>query len=56
MTSIECARFGTGQFRSVVKADPELERGDFMIETSQTHLDGRVRSQLDAIGRTLFDE
>jgi len=40
----------------VVKADPELERGDFMIETNQTHLDGRVRSQLDAIGRTLFDE
>jgi len=39
-----------------VKEDPALERGDFLIETGQTHLDGRLSSQIDAISRTLFDE
>ena len=39
-----------------VKEDPALERGDFLIETGQTHLDGRLGSQIDAISRTLFDE
>jgi len=39
-----------------VKEDPALERGDFLIETGQTHLDGRVSSQIDAIGKALFDE
>src|SRR5262249_27518479 len=39
-----------------VKDDAALERGDFLIETAQTHLDGRVNSQVDAIGRALFDE
>jgi flagellar assembly protein FliH len=36
--------------------DAALERGDFVIETGQTHLDGRVSSQIDAIGRALFEE
>jgi flagellar assembly protein FliH len=40
----------------VVKDDASLERGDFIIDTAQTHLDGRVTSQIDAIGRVLFDE
>jgi flagellar assembly protein FliH len=39
-----------------VKDDPALERGDFVIETAQTHLDGKVSSQIDAIGRALLDE
>jgi len=39
-----------------IKEDPALERGDYTIETGQTHLDGRVASQIDAIGRALFDE
>jgi flagellar biosynthesis/type III secretory pathway protein FliH len=39
-----------------VKDDATLERGDFVIDTAQTHLDGRVSSQIDAISRALFDE
>jgi flagellar assembly protein FliH len=39
-----------------VKDDPALDRGDFQIETGQTHVDGRVSSQIDAIGRALLDE
>jgi flagellar assembly protein FliH len=40
----------------MVTEDPTLERGDFMIETSQTHLDGRISSQIETIGRALLDE
>jgi flagellar assembly protein FliH len=40
----------------IVKDDPELERGDFLIDTGQTHFDGRVSSEIDAIGRMLFDD
>jgi flagellar assembly protein FliH len=40
----------------VVKDDATLERGDFVVETGQTFLDGRVSSQIDAIGKALFDE
>jgi flagellar assembly protein FliH len=39
-----------------VKEDPALERGDYVIETGQTHLDGRISSQIDTIGRVLLDE
>jgi flagellar assembly protein FliH len=39
-----------------VKDDATLERGDFVIDTAQTHLDGRVASQVETIGRALFDE
>src|SRR5205085_3359197 len=39
-----------------VKDDATLERGDFVIETGQTFLDGKVSSQIDTIGRALFDE
>jgi flagellar biosynthesis/type III secretory pathway protein FliH len=39
-----------------VKDDPMLERGDFLIETAQTHLDGRLSTQIDTIGRALLDE
>lgn len=39
-----------------VKDDATLERGDFVIDTAQTHLDGRIGSQVEAISRALFDE
>jgi len=39
----------------VVKEDPSLERGDFMLDTNQTHVDGRIASQIDTIGRALLD-
>ena len=39
-----------------VKEDPSLERGDFILDTGQTHLDARVFSQIETIGRALFDE
>jgi flagellar assembly protein FliH len=39
-----------------VKEDPTLERGDFVIDTGQTHLDGRVTSQMDTIARALLEE
>ena len=39
-----------------VKDDATLERGDFVIDSAQTHLDGRVGSQIDAISRSLFEE
>jgi flagellar assembly protein FliH len=39
-----------------VKKDAALERGDFVIDTVETHLDGRISSQIDAVGRALFDE
>ncbi len=40
----------------VVKDDAALERGDFAIDTGQTHLDGRVASQIEALGRLMLDE
>jgi len=39
-----------------VKDDATLERGDFVVDTAQTHLDGRVASQIETIGRVLLDE
>jgi flagellar assembly protein FliH len=39
-----------------VKEDSALERGDFMLDTAQTHLDGRLSSQIETIGRALLHE
>lgn len=39
-----------------LKEDPSLERGDFILDTTQTHVDGRVASQIETIGRALLDE
>jgi len=39
-----------------VKLDAALERGDFVVETGQTFLDGKASSQIDTIARALFDE
>jgi flagellar assembly protein FliH len=40
----------------VVKDDVTLERGDFMVDTAQTHLDGRISSQVETLGRLMLDE
>ena len=39
----------------VVREDPSLDRGDFMLDSAQTHVDGRIASQIDSIGRALLD-
>ena len=39
-----------------VKDDATLERGDFVVETGQTFLDGRLSSQIESFGKVLFDE
>ena len=39
-----------------VKEDGSLERGDFILDSVETHLDGRIASQVEAVGRALFDE
>jgi flagellar assembly protein FliH len=39
-----------------VKEDPALERGDFMLDSIETHIDGRISSQVEAVSRALFDE
>ncbi|HLQ77526.1 MAG TPA: FliH/SctL family protein, partial [Terriglobia bacterium] len=39
-----------------VKEDPSLERGDFILDSVQTHLDGRISSQVEAVGRAILDE
>jgi len=36
--------------------DPILERGDFLIDTGNTHLDGRLQSQVDTLGRAMLAE
>ena len=39
-----------------VKEDSSLERGDFIVDTAQTHVDGHISSQIDAVSRALFDD
>jgi flagellar assembly protein FliH len=57
-SDLERVRAAIGQMNPAVtvKDDTSLERGDFVIETGQTHLDGRVANQIDTIGRALLDE
>ena len=50
------AMAGSAGSSIAVKEDPALERGDFVVDTVQTHIDGRLSSQLEAIGHALFDE
>ncbi len=47
---------GTVNPAVTVKEDATLERGDFIIDTAQTHVDARVSTQIALIGRALFDE
>ncbi len=39
-----------------VVPEPTLERGDFLIDTSKTHLDGRMMSRINGIGRVLLEQ
>jgi flagellar assembly protein FliH len=39
-----------------VVEEHSLERGDFMIDTGQTLLDGRILSQVDSLGRAMLEE
>ena len=39
-----------------VEEAAELERGDFILDTSKTHLDGRMMTRISQIGRTLLEE
>jgi flagellar assembly protein FliH len=39
-----------------VQADPSIKQGDFMIDTSQTHLDGRISTQLEEVERGLLED
>jgi len=40
---------------SVVE-DGTLDRGDFMIDTAQSHLDGRIISQIETLSRAMLQE
>jgi len=46
----------SGKSSILVKEDPSLERGDFILDSIETHIDGRIASQVDAVSRALFDE
>src|SRR5204863_5947787 len=39
-----------------VTEDPSLERGDFVLDSIQTHVDGRLTGQIETIGRALLDD
>jgi flagellar assembly protein FliH len=39
-----------------VTEDPSLERGDFVLDSIQTHVDGRLSGQIETIGRALLDD
>ena len=39
-----------------VVEESSFERGDFLIDTGQTHLDGRIQSQIEALGRAILEE
>ena len=39
-----------------VEQTGSLERGDFILDTSKTHLDGRMMSRLNHIGQALLEE
>jgi len=46
----------SGKSSISVKEDQSLERGDFILDSIETHIDGRLSSQVDAVSRALFDE
>lgn len=39
-----------------VTEDASLERGDFVLDSIQTHVDGRLSGQIETIGRALLDD
>ena len=52
---IQDAVAGVNGSVSIVE-DSSLERGDFLIDTANTHLDGRLQSQVDTLGRAMLAE
>ena len=40
----------------VVIEDPSMKQGDFMIDTSRTHIDARIASQLEQIEKMFLEE
>ncbi len=54
----ERVRSGIENIDSAVRVEQvsSLERGDFILDSSKTHFDGRMMSRLDHIGRELLDE
>lgn len=53
----ERVRTGTEHVNASVQVieDSSLERGDFIIDTDQTHLDGRLQLEIDKISRALLE-
>lgn len=54
----ERVRDGVAQVDSAVRVEQvvSLERGDFILDTSKTHFDGRMLSRLNHIGRELLNQ
>ena len=54
----ERVRNGIEHIDSAVSVEQvaSLERGDFVLDTSKTHFDGRMLTRLNHIGRELLDE
>ena len=40
----------------IVVPEPTLERGDFLVDTGKTHLDGRMMSRINSVGRVLLEQ
>ena len=40
----------------VIMEESAMERGDFTIDTAQTHLDGRLQNQVEMLGRVMLEE
>lgn len=38
-----------------VREDPSLERGDFVLDTAQSHFDGRIDAQVESLGRLFLE-
>ncbi len=39
-----------------IAEDPSLGRGDFMMDTGSTHMDGRLHNQVETLGRAMLAE
>ena len=54
----ERVQSGVEHINSAVSVEQvaSLERGDFVLDTSKTHFDGRMLTRLNHVGRALLDE
>ena len=50
-----CATSAFSSSAVTAVSDASLHRGDFIIDTSQTHIDGRIDQQLDALSRVMAE-